>query len=120
LQYNKDGQSHGSQLASLNFVAAYFEADVLRKVAILHLNDIKENTVLNVMHKKPNGIIIILPQVNVDHDSWESLQQFLCIFLYSKTLVKMRKISQFQYILHLRLKKSLIFTEICESNMKIP
>lgn len=87
LQYSKDSQNYGSQLASLSFIASYFEGappldcvgDVLRKIAFAHIRDLNETNVLTLLHKKPNGVIIILSQSLEARKTWHALERFFCI-----------------------------------------
>ena len=79
LQYTKENQIYGSQLASLSFVAAYFKSDVLRKIAFVHAKDLKYDTLHDTLMKKPFGIMIILPQTTklLNETIWQMVQDFL-------------------------------------------
>ena len=55
--------------------------DILRKVAFLHLNEVDEEQVTEILHKQPNGLIIILPQKIENQERWQSLQEFFCTYL---------------------------------------
>lgn len=57
--------------------------DVLRKIAFLHLNDVTPDAVVEVLHKKPNGMVVILPSAIRDVAAWKDLQHFFCIFPHS-------------------------------------
>ncbi len=95
LQYSKDSQTYGSQLASLSFIASYFEGkpesesefefesehrvgDVLRKIAVAHLRELNETNVVSLLHKKPNGVVIILPPTLDSRKTWHKLERFFC------------------------------------------
>ncbi len=53
---------------------------MLRKIAFLHLNDVTPDAVVEVLHKKPNGMVVILPSAIRDVAAWKDLQHFFCIF----------------------------------------
>jgi len=54
--------------------------DVLRKVAFLHLNEITKAKVVEILYKRPNGLVIILPSKIQDQNEWRLLQEFFCSF----------------------------------------
>ena len=77
LQFNKNSESFGSQLASLNFLVAHFKGDVQRKVGVIHLKDITESILSDLISKKPTGLIIIIGQkLAISSKLWSDIQKF--------------------------------------------
>lgn len=53
---------NGSQSALLNFPAVHFSDNVYRNVAVIHLSDMFEGVIEQIINSKPFGLLIILPE----------------------------------------------------------
>ena len=64
IQYDYEGASYGSQVASLNFLGAHFQndAEVARKIALIHESSLSLENLENCISQKPSSLLIILVQ----------------------------------------------------------
>lgn len=62
IQYDYEGNSYGSQVASFNFLGAVFdnEKEVPRKIALIHEKFITQESIESTINLKPSAILIIL------------------------------------------------------------
>ena len=70
IQYStSEGKALGSQSASLNFAAAHYKGDIMRKIAVIHFNELFGDLLSTIMPKHPLGLLVILPNKihPVDH-----------------------------------------------------
>lgn len=49
-------------------------------MAFLHLDEATKDKVVEVLYRKPNGLVIILPLKIRDQVEWRSLKEFFCSF----------------------------------------
>jgi hypothetical protein len=62
IQYDYEGTSFGSQVASFNFLGAHFknESEVPRKIALVHETSLTQEILENTIALKPSALLIIL------------------------------------------------------------
>lgn len=61
IQFDHDGNSFGSQVASLNYLGAYFqnESEVPRKIALIHESSLSLDSLESTISLKPSALLII-------------------------------------------------------------
>jgi len=95
--YEDDGVSHGCKVASLNLIATHFNSwkekiqsllwffcvfleNIARKLALIKLSEITDEVLVNIMNRKPGGILIILPtnkQLANEAEIWKTVSRFM-------------------------------------------
>ncbi len=87
--FEQDGKQFGSKINSFSLVGTHFSGDLLRKLALIQLAEVNNETIDNILNKKPSGLLIILPKGSINKDesqSWKTISEnFSLTIRYSCT-----------------------------------